>query len=105
LIDYLKKNLDSKHNNFEGQINKILVNNFNKADFLKFADDGKHINILSRQIVEKIETKQVFIFNRDQVISQNQNSIKSDQTLTRTSHSKLDFKEKIINPMSKEICR
>jgi hypothetical protein len=60
LIDWLKKNPDSKRNNLEGQINKILMNNLNKADFVKIADDGKQISVLSCQIAEKIEARQIF---------------------------------------------
>ena len=60
LIDWIKKNPDSKQSNFEGQINKILMNNLNKADFVRITDDGKQINVLSRQIAEKIEANQIF---------------------------------------------
>jgi len=68
LMDWLKKNPDSKQNNFEGQINTILMNNLNKADFSKLADNGKQVSILSRQIVEKIETKQ-FLSVKDKVFT------------------------------------
>ncbi len=60
LMDWLKKNPDSKQNNFEGQINKILTSNLSKADFVKLGDNGKQVSILSRQFAEKIETKQNF---------------------------------------------
>lgn len=64
LMDWLKKNPDSKQTNFEGQINKILTSNLSKADFVKLGDNGKQVGILSRQIVEKIESKQFLAVNQ-----------------------------------------
>jgi uncharacterized protein YeaO (DUF488 family) len=63
LIDWIKKNPDLKQTNFEGQINKILMNNLIKADFVRIGDDGKQISVLSRQIAEKIEGKQLTVFS------------------------------------------
>ena len=91
LMDWLKKTPDSKHNNFEGQINKILMNNFDKTNFVKLADNGKQVNILSRQIAEKIEAKQIFTVtdkgispnSRESVNStKNPHSVKNDQVKT-----------------------
>lgn len=59
LVDWLKKNTDTKQARMEGQINKILMNNLKQFDFTKFTDDRGQVSVLSRQIVEKIETKQI----------------------------------------------
>ena len=91
LMDWLKKTPDSKHNSLEGQMNKILMNNFDKANFVKLADNGKQVNILSRQIAEKIEAKQIFAVtdkgisanSRESVNStKNPHSVKNDQAKT-----------------------
>jgi hypothetical protein len=91
LMDWLKKTPDSKQNNFEGQVNKILMNNLNKTKFVKIAGDGKQVGILSRQIVEKIEAKQIFATkekgmsadSRESVNSAKNNySFKNDQAKT-----------------------
>ncbi len=60
LADWLKKNTDTKQNNMEGQISKILIQNLKHADIVKFTDDRQQISVLSRQIAEKIEAKQIF---------------------------------------------
>jgi hypothetical protein len=77
LMDWLKKNPDSKQNNFEGQVNKILMNNFNKTEFVKIASDGKQIGILSRQITEKIEAKQFFAANDKGISADSRESVNS----------------------------
>ncbi|HRH41367.1 MAG TPA: hypothetical protein PKY82_06945 [Pyrinomonadaceae bacterium] len=60
LIDLLKKNPTKQPNNFEAEINNIVLNNLNKTDFIKLGEEGKQVSILSRQIAEKIEAKQIF---------------------------------------------
>ncbi len=59
LVDWLKKNTDTKQNSMGGQISKILIQNLKQSDFAKFADDRGQVSVLSRQIAEKIETKQI----------------------------------------------
>lgn len=59
LVDWFKKNTDTKQTGFEGQINRILMNNLRQSDFAKFPDERGQISVLSRQIAEKIETKQI----------------------------------------------
>ena len=77
LIDWLKKNPDSKQNNFEGQLNKILTSNLSKADFVKLNSDGKQIIILSRQIVEKIEAKQIIATKEKGILADSRESVNS----------------------------
>jgi hypothetical protein len=59
LVDWYKKSSETKQASMEGQINKILTNNLKQFDFKKFPGDREQISVLSRQIVEKIETKQI----------------------------------------------
>jgi hypothetical protein len=77
LMDWLKKNPDKQQNNFEGQINKILVSNLSKADFVKLGEDGKQVNILSRQIAEKIEAKQIFALKDKEISANSRESVNS----------------------------
>ena len=77
LMDWLKKTPDSKQINFEGQVNKILMNNLNKTEFVKIAGDGKQVGILSRQIVEKIEAKQIFATKEKGMSADSRESINS----------------------------
>lgn len=58
LVDWFKKNTDTKQAGMEERINKILINNLKQLAFTKFTDDRAQISVLSRQIAEKIETKQ-----------------------------------------------
>lgn len=59
LVDWFKKNSETKQAGMEGQINKILTNNLKQCDITKLFGDQEQIGVLSRQIVEKIETKQI----------------------------------------------
>lgn len=68
LIDFLKKNQASKPNTFEAEINRILLTNLYKSDFVKPGEDEKTFGILSRQIAEKIEAKKIFA-PHDKVLS------------------------------------
>ena len=68
LVDWFKKNTDAKQNISEGQISKILMQNFKQSDFKQFANDQGQISVLSRQITEKIEGKQI-LATKDKGIS------------------------------------
>jgi hypothetical protein len=68
LVDWFKKNSDSKLNITEGQISKILMNNLKQSDFKQFTNDQGQISVLSRQITEKIEGKQI-LATKDKGIS------------------------------------
>jgi len=59
LVDWFKKNTDAKQNISEGQIGKILMQNLKQSDFKQFTNDQGQISVLSRQITEKIESKQI----------------------------------------------
>ncbi len=80
LIDWLKKNPDSKQNNFEGQINKILMTNLNKSDFVKIAGDSKQVGILSRQITEKIEAKQTLAVKGQGISNDSREAVSQGKT-------------------------
>lgn len=60
LADLLKKNAQTKQDNIEEQINKIVTNNLKQTGFVKFADDRQQVNMLSREIIEKVEAQQIF---------------------------------------------
>jgi len=68
LVDWFKKNSDSKQSISEGQINKILMGNLKQSDFKQFTNDQGRISVLSRQITEKIEAKQI-LATKDKGIS------------------------------------
>lgn len=68
LIDWFKKNTNAKQNISEGQVSKILMQNFKQSDFKQFANDQGRISVLSRQITEKIEAKQI-LATKDKGIS------------------------------------
>ncbi|HRH46087.1 MAG TPA: hypothetical protein PKY82_30870, partial [Pyrinomonadaceae bacterium] len=70
LVDWFKKNTDAKSNISEGQISKILMQNFKQLDFKQFKNDQGQISVLSRQITEKIEAKQI-LATKDKGISNN----------------------------------
>jgi hypothetical protein len=97
LMDWLKKNPDSKQNNFEGQINKILTSNLSKADFVKLGEDGKQVNILSRQIAEKIEAKQIFATKERGMSTDSRRSVNSTKNhfSTNNDRAKTNLFEKV----------
>lgn len=68
LVDWFKKNTDAKQNISEGQIGKILMQNLKQSDFKQFKHDPAQISVLSRQITEKIEAKQI-LATKDKGIS------------------------------------
>lgn len=60
IADLLQKNSIVKKNDFVEQTNSILKRNFEKAGVFSIVTDKLQINKLSRQISEKLETKQPF---------------------------------------------
>lgn len=99
LADFFKKNQALKPDNFEAEINRILLNNLSKSDFVKPGEDGKQVSILSRQIAEKLEAKQILAL-KDQGLSAdsreaansapNSYSLKNDQTKTNVLEKSKD---------------
>lgn len=84
LVDWFKKNTNTKQNISEGQISRILMNNLHKADFVRIADDEKQINILSRQIAEKVEAKHFFSVKDKGITTDSREAV--SQGLTRVAN-------------------
>ena len=97
LMDWLKKTPDSKQNNFEGQINKILTSNLSKADFVKLGDNEKQVSILSRQIAEKIEAKQIFATKEKGMSGDSRESVNSAKNhyFSNNDQAKTNLFEKV----------
>ncbi len=92
LVDWFKKNSDAKQNISEGQINKILMQNFKQSDFKQFTNDQGKISVLSRQITEKIEAKQILATkdkgtsnNARETVNQAENHFTSQNERNKTS--------------------
>ncbi|HMS38823.1 MAG TPA: hypothetical protein PKE69_01260 [Pyrinomonadaceae bacterium] len=96
LVDWFKKNTDVKQNISEGQISKILMQKFKQSGFKQFTNDQGEISILSRQITEKIEAKQI-LATKDKGISAD-----SRETLNPTkNHYSLNNDRGKTNPIEK----
>jgi hypothetical protein len=97
LVDWFKKNADAKQAGMEGQINKILMNNLKQVNVTKFSDDRGQISELSRQIAEKLESKQIFASGGKEMAADSRETIKQTKNhySLKNENTKANLSEKV----------